>query len=268
MLRDFLFVVLLSAFISGCVSGYQQFYSSYVDPQSLSEVELLKEDEDPKIFLSDDLERDIRVARSRRYIPIGYSSFNGELEGDEGIKKQARQVRATLVLVKSEYTNTQTVTTPLFIPNQSTTYHQGIVNAYGSGGHGYGSYSGTSTTYSSAVVPVTTQRHRYNQTAVFFVRSNQPFRIGVSVRDLTPQERLQLERNTGAVVDVVVEDSPAFFANLLPGDVLVRIDRTDVRNMDHAHELMKAVPHDQGAVRFDMLRNGEPRSVDVQLSKK
>ena len=36
--------------------------------------------------------------------------------------------------------------TPLVIPNTSTTTHTGSVNVYGSGGYGFGSYSGTSTT--------------------------------------------------------------------------------------------------------------------------
>lgn len=36
--------------------------------------------------------------------------------------------------------------TPLIVPNTSTTTHSGSVSVYGSGGYGYGSYSGTSTT--------------------------------------------------------------------------------------------------------------------------
>jgi hypothetical protein len=36
--------------------------------------------------------------------------------------------------------------TPLVIPNTSTTTHSGSVNVYGPTGYGYGSYSGTSTT--------------------------------------------------------------------------------------------------------------------------
>src|SRR5258705_12942104 len=36
--------------------------------------------------------------------------------------------------------------TPLIIPNTSTTTHSGSVNVYGPNGYGHGSYSGTSTT--------------------------------------------------------------------------------------------------------------------------
>lgn len=42
--------------------------------------------------------------------------------------------------------------TPLVIPNTSTTTHSGSVNGYGSGGYGHGSYSGTSTTVGTPTV--------------------------------------------------------------------------------------------------------------------
>jgi len=42
--------------------------------------------------------------------------------------------------------------TPLIIPNTSTTTHTGSVNVYGPGGYGHGSYSGTSTTVGTPTV--------------------------------------------------------------------------------------------------------------------
>src|SRR6478672_8810184 len=42
--------------------------------------------------------------------------------------------------------------TPLIIPNTSTTTHTGSVNVYGPGRYGYGSYSGTSTTVGTPTV--------------------------------------------------------------------------------------------------------------------
>jgi hypothetical protein len=42
--------------------------------------------------------------------------------------------------------------TPLIIPNTSTTTHSGSVNVYGPAGYGHGSYSGTSTTVGTPTV--------------------------------------------------------------------------------------------------------------------
>jgi hypothetical protein len=42
--------------------------------------------------------------------------------------------------------------TPLIIPNTSTTTHSGSVNVYGTGGYAHGGYSGTSTTVGTPTV--------------------------------------------------------------------------------------------------------------------
>jgi hypothetical protein len=47
---------------------------------------------------------------------------------------------------------TTTNSTPLVIPNTSTTTHSSSVNVYGPNGYGHGSYSGTSTTVGSPTV--------------------------------------------------------------------------------------------------------------------
>ena len=72
--------------LAGCVSGYQQFYKPYVDARNLEDAELLKPDEEPKVYGTNDFDRDIRLLRSRMYVPIGYSSFNG---GNEDTKNAA-----------------------------------------------------------------------------------------------------------------------------------------------------------------------------------
>ncbi len=162
-----LLIIAVVFLLTACASGYQQFYKQYVDPKNLADVELLQPGEESKVYGTSNFDKDIKTLRSKMYIPIGYSSFNGKYEDESKVKAQAKRVGATVVLVNSQYTNTQTTTPPLFIPNSSTTYSFGSVY----GGGIYGGYSGTSTTYGSTVVPITTQQRRYDQTAVFFVKS-------------------------------------------------------------------------------------------------
>lgn len=113
--------------LTACASGYQQFYKPYVEPKNLTDVELLQPGEGPKVFGTNDFDKDIKILRSKMYIPVGYSSFNGKYEDESMVKAQARRVGATVVLVNSKYTNTQTTTSPLFIPNSSTTW---LFNAF------------------------------------------------------------------------------------------------------------------------------------------
>lgn len=248
--------------LSGCAqSGYKQFYNPYVDAKILPDVELIGQNEEPQVFISNDLDRDTRILRSRRYIVVGYSSFNGGYEDIKNAAAQAKKIGATVVLTNSEYTNTQSSTSTLLLPNNQTTYHSGSVYSGGT----YGSYSGTSTTYGTQAVPLTTHQRRYDQTAVYLVKSTEQLRFGVSVADLSPDLRAEIGRNTGALIDIVIEDTPAFYSNVMAGDILVSIDGQLVKNGRHARELMGATPKDQPSSEFIVMRKGEEKSIKVKL---
>ena len=258
-----LLIIAVAFLLTACASGYQQFYKPYVDPKNLADVELLQPGEEPKVYGTSNFDKDIKTLRSKMYIPIGYSSFNGKYEDESKVKAQAKRVGATVVLVNSQYTNTQTTTSPLFIPNSSTTYSSGSVY----GGGIYGGYSGTSTTYGSTVVPITTQQRRYDQTAVFFVKSTKKPKFGVSIHNLNDVHRRDLERNTGAVIEIVVEKSPAFYANVLPGDVLIKINGVDVRDAAHAMKLMTQINTNDKTATFTVIRNNKEKQIEIDFTK-
>lgn len=254
------FVLAVTAIIlAGCAqSGYKQFYKPYVDATSVPDVELIAEGQEPQVFGTDDFDRDANILLSRRYIPVGYSAFNGSYEDTKNAAAQAKSVGATIVLVSSQYTNTQTTTSALFLPDTRTTYHSGSVQ-------GNTTYSGISTTYGTTAVPYTSHQRRYDQTAMYFVKSNQKYKYGVQFTNLTPAQRSQYERNTGVVINIVIEDSPAFLANVLAGDVLIAIDGTPVRNVDHATQVMGSVPSSQDQSILRVIRNGEEKDIEVML---
>lgn len=248
--------------LNGCVaSGYQKFYKSYIDINAIPDIETLQPGEEPQVFGTNDFERDINILRSKRYIVIGFSSFNGGYEDIKNAVAQAKRIGATLILTKSEYTNTQTTNSALFLPNTQTTYHSG--NVYS--GSAYGSYSGTSTSYGSTIVPYTTNQRRFDQAAAFLVKSNQKVKFGVSINDLTPELRSELERNTGALIELVIEDTPAFYANVMAGDILTSIDNVAVKNAEHASQLLKAVDASAEFSYLKVIRKGEEKEIKISF---
>ena len=268
------YILLITLFITGCAqSGYKKFYKSYGDAKTIPGVVLLKKGEEPKIFGSKDLEKDIRILRAKRYIPIGHSSFNGGYEDTSNAASQAKRIGATLILVNSKYTNTQTTTSTLFLPDNKTTYQSGSGTAntsYNSSYSGYlGSsttnayYSGTSTTYGTKAVPITSHQQRYDQTAVYLVKSTKKLKYGVSFIELTPNQRHSLERNTGIVIDIVMEDTPAFYANVLPGDILIKIDGLLVKNVKHASEIMSHVKPQKTSSILTVIRKNKEKEIKV-----
>jgi C-terminal processing protease CtpA/Prc len=58
--------------------------------------------------------------------------------------------------------------------------------------------------------------------ALYFVKRHVV--LGADVRQLTDQEHAALQSNKGAYVLSVVEGSPAFREDVIPGDVIVSID--------------------------------------------
>lgn len=250
--------------VTGCATnGYNKFYSPVVDARTLSDVEILQEEQEPKIFGTDDFNRDISILRAKGYIVVGESSFNGGLESVSHASDQAKEVGATVVLVKSEYTNTQTINSALFVPNNQTTYYSGSVY----GGGKLGGYSGMSTTYDTTVIPYTSYQRRYDQNAIYFVKSNKKYKFGLIIDDLSPELRNRLERNTGALISIVVENTPAFYANVIPGDVLIAVDGVEVRNAENASYILGQVNSTTSST-LTIIRNMQERKILVQFGPK
>lgn len=137
------------------------------------------------------------------------------------------------MLTKVDHLGSQQTAVPTiqYHPGQtSTTTSTGIVNANvynNAGGAAYGSanYSGTATTtspgtYSTQMIPVTVEKYAWGAT---FWRKSGPMIFGAILGPLSDELRQKLQRNTGVVIRIVVDNTPAFFANILPGDVLVSI---------------------------------------------
>lgn len=269
-------IILITVLLTGCArSGYKQFYTPYIDATILTDVELLAKGKDPQIFGTDNFEKDIQILRSKNYIPIGHSSFNGGYEDTKNAASQAKRIGATIVLINSQYTNTQTRTSTLFLPDNKTTYHSGTANSNTTYQNSYSGhlgnsstntgYSGTSITYGIKAVPHTTYKRRYDQNAVYFIKSTKKLRFGVYVNDLSLDQRIDLERNTGAFINVVIEDSPAFYSNVMMGDVLIAIDGTSVKNANHALELMRNVSNAATSSDFTVIRNGVEKKINIQF---
>ena len=84
--------------------------------------------------------------------------------------------------------------------------------------------------------------------------------LGLSLRNLTPEEMAVAHVQTGLVVDAV--SGPAARAGLEPGDVLVRFNGVAVQSTDQVRHLMDKKPK---VVALLIVRNGERVFVPVEL---
>lgn len=272
----YLKLVVLVILLESCAqSGYKKFYHPYIDAKKTSDVVLLAQGQEPEIYGTNDFERDIHILRSKYYLLVGYSAFNGKYEDKSNIIAQAQGIGATVVLITSKYTDTQTNTSTLFLPDNKTTYYSGTGSAntsYNSAYSGYlgnstsnASYSGTSTTYGTKTVPITSHQRRYDQAAYFFVKSTKKHKYGVIPKDLTPELRKELRRNTGVLIDVVFEGTPAFNSNVLAGDVLIAIDGMSVHDKEQAGSVIKSLDPNAPSAVFTVIRNGKEKNITIKF---
>lgn len=207
---------------SGCTSGYEKFYID--ESSNRTGIVNVYATEPLEVFSSSgDWEQDIIKMYENGYVSIGSASFNGALEGKEGLKKQALKVGADVVVASSKFTDSTTSVIPITTINPVTTYHSGNVTTHGGSSISHGSYSGSSTAYVSATTYIPITREKYDQSAIFF-RKMLPSCIGTMNKDISVHLRQKIGTNSGVLVDAVRIGAPSYNANIIPGDIILEVD--------------------------------------------
>ena len=229
MKKALFFLLLITILLlSSCEStrGMSDFYEEWLTPAQVTEDCLLKDGEEPKVYYSTDLDSDIYYLRSNYYWVLGYSGYNGP--GDSDLSSQVKELclekRAPIGLYTYEYTDTR------------------------SGVTGYGKYISS---YSIK---------RYDYSIYLFVPMPDNLmayfaRIGLSYSDMNSSERLAQHRNTGASVLTVFEESPAYYANLSRGDVIIAVNGQDVVNSKSLDSIFDSCSSSEDVV-ITFLRSG------------
>ena len=265
MKKTILISVLLSLFLGGCASsGYKDFYKPLATKEQLNKAKqnpnlvFLKNNEEPKIYTSQNLQKDDITLQSRGYRLIGYSSFNGGWEKETSIIEQAKRIGAVLAIYKSDYTNTQTNSGALVLPK--TNYHSGTV--YGSNG-GYASFSGTST--GTTVVPYSNTQRRYDQTAWFYIydKSIKKLKFGIGTNDIPRKKRIEIN-TTGVYVKIIFEGTPVYNSNLLMGDIIIKMNGIKIKNNEQILKMMQEFDTSNKCI-FTVLRNGQEKDIEISF---
>lgn len=207
------FCILFSFLLIGCETtsslvnpnstDIDEFYRVIKQSYEIPEECKLKEGEEPKIFYSSNLDADLYSLRSWYYYPIGYAGLNGTASTVNKLEANARKLckryGSKVALYSYEYTDTR------------------------SGWTQYGSYD--IKRYDCSVWLFVPYETSYIQTP----------KIGIEWRDLDSSDRLATQRNTGAYISLVYEKSPAFYANLSKGDIIIEINGIEILDANSIH---------------------------------
>ena len=92
--------------------------------------------------------------------------------------------------------------------------------------------------------------------------------LGVSMSELTQHDydTLRTRKNTGVMVDIVFEDTPAYRANLTAEDVILSVNGTSVDNIPQVRALIADIMPGDPAT-FRVWRDEAERTIRVRLAK-
>lgn len=221
------FLVITALFLGGCASGYSEFYKSVPNatPELIAKTRETPPPKVPALEHAGGAPADIMAAYARRgYGLIGYSSFNsGRRESDRNALAQGEDVEADLVVVVDPtYTGSISTSVPITTPTTTTSNTTGTATAFGPGGPVTAYDNATTTTYGTQTSYYPMTIHRFDYGALYLYKRHVIF--GANYRDLNDSERQALQSNKGVYITSLINGTPAFRSDVLPGDIVVALD--------------------------------------------
>jgi hypothetical protein len=263
-MRLFLLIASL-LLIVGCVSPYAQFYKDTSGGIDVSTHPMVIQSNDPpQLFSGSNQLDDEIIMLEKGYSLIGYSSFNAANGSDAQAILQAKKVHAHVVIVYRNYTNTRSGSLPMTTPNNRTTTSSYSGNVYGYGGSASYYGSGTSTTYGSQTTYIPYSVDRYDYLATYWVKTDtSKLSLGVRWGDLTDEQKQAIGSNKGVDIIAVIKGTPAYYEDIIRGDVLKKINGDEIYDIKDASE--KIGKYKGQKVEITLIRKGKEIIKTVQL---
>lgn len=235
----FYFMVFPVFLISACANPYRANFNSTMDrfPTWMGN-RLAPKAERPELFTSDNIRADNWKLFEKGYIMIGFSKFDGPNVDTRLALKEGRAAGADIVLVQKKFskTLTETVTVTQWAPDEVTEVREETDIAGGSRGRRQVSRrTEIRTSRDPETVYVPKQVDYYEHSATFWRKVRSPL-FGAFVEDLTDELKQKHETNRGLVVRAVMIDSPAYEADLLKGDVILKMNGEPVPSAQRFYE--------------------------------
>lgn len=271
-------LLMLVVALSGC--AYERFYRPVpgATPETIARLRAAPPSENILVDHVAALDKSVIENYERHgYLPIGYSAFTcGDCANvsESSAISQGKTVKADLVVIADpKYAGQETTVLPVTTQTRSTINYNGITNSTGSGtiygsrgsanffGSGTASTFGTATTTGTKTDFVPMTIHYSSHAAVYFIKHR--FVFGALFRELNDSERQSLQTNKGVVVTLVVNDTPAFNADILVGDIITELNGKAVTAADMKEEALEA--NAGQTVTLSVLRDQKRLEISVQL---
>lgn len=220
-----------------------------------------------RIMSSSNLDVDSADLGRRGFVLIGYLGMSGGRPGLDAIRTKSEKVGSEITLlqirgagVDVEYQSITSYSGGGVGVSFSSGFGSAVVGGTTASGSGFRStVTGVPGSTSTEMVPYSERRF---ETQVLFWRRLAPGPLGLSLELLPVELRASLGRNTGGFVVAVEDESPAFLANVLVGDVIVRLNTTMIRT---PAEFVTAIGEaGDGPIVLGVIRAGKEMEIQVR----
>jgi hypothetical protein len=196
---------------------------------------------------------DTRALLEHGYVPLGASEFRGAAADPSQAVEQGRRIGATLVVLYGESAGTAPGGRLAPLPFQPRSPH----------GTAQSAQSAESGGLPAAPIGSLPPPAKGDHSAIYWAKLRPPL-LGIYSRPLDDREKARLVRNDGMVVIEVANGSPAAAARIQQGDVVIAIDGRPILDLTAVPAFLNSIAGRE--VRIDLLRNGTPLAVTVQLN--
>ncbi len=208
---------------------------------------------EPELIFSSNINFDRLDFETKGYRLVGSSSFTAKEYSRERLINQVRnlcmQHGATHALYGAVYRETVT----------RTTYESYKVLVSPKQGD-------REAVYVTEWRPVESSERYFDYYAYLYVPMTQAelngTKLGMDFEDLDTLRRMELKRNTGAYVRMVYQNSPAFIANIVIGDVVTAINGTKILDASSAESAIEQL-YSRQTVQVTVYRDGREQNILV-----
>jgi hypothetical protein len=248
-------MVALSLSSVAAANDWQRFYTPFPNGDQFQKT--LEKPE--QVASTGNFERDVELMWHRGYGPIGLTHFttnNGKTKDAVGF---AKKLGARYVVVATQLVSSQQSYLPWTTPTTNYSTTNGTATVTGSGGTAYGSYSGTTTTSGTSTTYIPYTINRFEKAAIYFGKAPEGG-TGTFGRALTKEEVALIESQRAFAIQYIRNGSPAYNANLLPGDIIAEV------NGQPADETSwKTARAQSSTLRLKVYRNSQVREITLNV---
>jgi hypothetical protein len=263
-----IFIVGTLMTVIGCTNPYRANYISMGEriPPWIQN-RFAPPEKKPQLRFSSDMDFQKENLWEQGYFMVGYSKFDGKTFDDSLALAKAKSVGASIVVIDKKYSKTMEETVPMTIwtPRTTTEIRENTTFSGAKGKQDVTRRTEVRTGGDPEVTYVPKQVDLFEYKATYW-RKVDTIVFGAFVTGLPDNLKKNLQTNKGLLVRNLIIDSPAYQADLIKDDIILKVNNVPVPGVQRFYEKMNTMAGQE--IELTVLRDTQTQlNIRVKLNK-